>query len=324
MDAPASGLAGSSSPSLVKSPRDLARYAAFAACDSEEESDKPEIRDMASFPAHSLACPGKGEDAYCGVSFGNRYLMYGVFDGHSDKDIAYTIAESLPEDIFARIKQGCKEPDAIQSGFAAVEQKLWAQDTLGGSTALIVLVDKLGKKLFTGHVGDSRAMLVTERIASAITQDHKASNPAECARIKQKRFSEESAFIHEQTRRLAGVYRVSVPGRKHNGMWSLDMSRSLGDTAKKLHAGIGVISAEPDIAEYAIPGDAQAVILGSDGFWNGIERVDADPGSITREILTKTGSMHAVAQKLVAKAVEHGVVDDTTVIVAPITPTSLQ
>lgn len=121
-------------------------------------------------------------------------------------------------------------------------------------------------RLWTAHVGDSRAVLCRRDKAIPLTRDHKPDDPAERARIEQAGCSIDwfGAFDrHGNPVPGTGVYRVNE---------NLAMTRAIGDSLEK-----PCITAEPTVnhVERDIAGD-QFVLIASDGLWDVMD----DQGSV--------------------------------------------
>jgi len=170
------------------------------------------------------------------------------------------VLHSKDEEEQAKKKPGSKEdtatpspppapaPASIMSGGTLV-CNLKDHRVLAGCTAVVALL--VGKKLFVANAGDSRAVLMRNGVAIALSEDHKPTQERELNRIKS-----------------AGGY-VNVVGRV-NG--NLNLSRSLGDLKykqlKHLRPEEQIITAEPDVTVFDIEETDEFFILACDGIWD--------------------------------------------------------
>jgi len=106
----------------------------------------------------------------------------------------------------------------------------------------MAVIDNLKKKVWVGHVGDSKSIICLQETgkhkAKEVTIDHKPTLPMEKKRI---------LSMGGEVRLLEGdvPHRVFVKGRAFPG---LAMSRACGD----LIANSVGVSCEPDIAEFEV------------------------------------------------------------------------
>merc|ERR1712151_827455 len=89
-----------------------------------------------------------------------------------------------------------------------------------GSTACVTAVDFAAREVHVANVGDSRAMLIRNGKALALSEDHKPENPMERSRI-----------------RAAGGQVVRV-GPCHRVDGNLNLSRALGDFHLKANSAL--------------------------------------------------------------------------------------
>lgn len=114
--------------------------------------------------------------------------------------------------------------------------------SLSGTTCCAILFK--GPTLYAANVGDSRAILVTERAVTALTVDQKPEDFME-----RKRILESGGSVHRSKNSTTGVFRgperVWLPKQKVPG---LAMSRSIGDYMAHT---VGV-SADPIVTVHTI------------------------------------------------------------------------
>ena len=187
------------------------------------------------------------------------------------------------------------------------------ETSLSGSTAVTALL--LGNKIICANAGDSRGILVNEKIVknketlvpTAISRDHKPELPEEKARIEKsggavRKFSETEDDV--------GPYRV---WKKNEELPGLAMSRSIGDFVAK---SCGVI-AEPEILEFDITNESRFLVMASDGVWEFLSN-----NKVTELVAPyyKNGEISKACDKLIDEATkcwkaEDCIVDDITVII---------
>ena len=112
-----------------------------------------------------------------------------------------------------------------------------------GSTVISAFIHKARKQLITAHVGDSRAILITETESYDLTVDHKPSNPSEKERVE----------LCGGRIILYGVLRVQ-------GV--LAVTRALGDFSLRPY-----VSNTPVVNYYELRGKECFLVLASDGLW---------------------------------------------------------
>ena len=204
------------------------------------------------------------------VLIDKSFIMFGVFDGHGllGHEISNFISTSLPQSLISS-PDLLKAPLAVlKSSFHDCQHKLISNTegldcTVSGCTATIVLITN--GKLFTAHVGDSRAVIAEEiegdLQARNLTRDHKPNLPDEEERIKAaggeiKQFADD------------GPYRIFKPGETFPG---INMSRAFGDSLSQQY---GVI-AEPEFSECDLKDKDLFVLICSDGIWEFISSQEA-------------------------------------------------
>ena len=144
-----------------------------------------------------------------------------------------------------------------------------------GCTCVIIFI--IGKKLICSNVGDSRAILIKNKLENnktyqytLLSNDHKPNIPEEKERIEKMGGEVEQTYEEEgnnTTPKPSGIFRVWKKGCEYPG---LAISRSLGDKVAEL---IGVIS-DPEILEFQIDDSCKYVVSGSDGIWDYLSNQD--------------------------------------------------
>ncbi len=163
-------------------------------------------------------------------------------------------------------------------------------------------------QVFVSHVGDCRAVLSSDGIAIQLTEDHKAGNKSERARIE-----------------AAGGW---VANGRVNG--SLGVSRSFGDiqfknfdgTAKSAYGEDGVsgiwgrnqqVVSKPEFKHFVVESTFEFLILASDGLWDVFSCQEAV--NFVRKQLSTSRDLNRAASELIAKATSRGTQDNTSVII---------
>lgn len=106
-----------------------------------------------------------------------------------------------------------------------------------------IFVNKALGQVITAHVGDSRAIMVTESSSFDLTMDHKPSNPSEKERVE-----------------LLGGRIIQYGVLRVQGI--LAVTRSLGDFSLRPY-----VSNVPTVSYYEMSGDECFLVLASDGLW---------------------------------------------------------
>lgn len=112
-----------------------------------------------------------------------------------------------------------------------------------GSTAVTAFLSKARKQLITAHVGDSRAVMITESESYDLTADHKPSNPSEKERVELLG----GRIIQYGVLRVQGV---------------LAVTRALGDYSLRPY-----VSNVPVVNYYELTGKECFLVMASDGLW---------------------------------------------------------
>ncbi|RMX64564.1 hypothetical protein DD238_005544 [Peronospora effusa] len=143
--------------------------------------------------------------------------------------------------------------------------------------------------LYVANVGDCRAVLCTaDAVAVDMTTDHKASLPAEKARIEAS-----GGFVHNG--RLDGI---------------LQISRGFGDLA---HKQDGHLVVTPDVIEHLVDPFDQFLLLASDGLFDVLTSQQA-VNFVLRKLQTH-GDVQLAAQELVLKSQAYFAHDNISVVI---------
>jgi len=222
--------------------------------------------------------------------------MLAVYDGHSGNNCAYLLKQELGAEFKRSFCQDDKQVHCwINETFKMVDvricKKLRSVDDASGSTALIALVDS--QKIIIANVGDSLSLLYGKEIGLRILNDqHRVNNMRE-----KDRLLSEKAII--QNNRV-------------NGM--LAITRSFGDCRHKHENGArGSIDPVPDVFFHERTMDDELLILGSDGIFDVLRPIDVVKLIKYKLIMTK--DLDEAANFIVEKALEHGSIDNVSVII---------
>ena len=245
------------------------------------------------------------------------FLKHNIASYYSNKELYSINTNSGPPqtelDYYNILKQNSFE--IVKKSYLKADHEIKSEKIetrLSGSTAITALL--LGTKLICANVGDSRGIIVNEKlvknkdtmVATAISHDHKPELPEEKLRIESRggavrKFSESEDDI--------GPYRV---WKKNEELPGLAMSRSIGDFFAK---SVGVI-ADPEVLEFDITSETRFIVMASDGVWEFLSN------NKVCEMVTpyyKSGEINKAADKLIDESIrcwktEDVIVDDITVI----------
>uniref|UniRef100_A0A8I7B6V9 protein-serine/threonine phosphatase n=2 Tax=Hordeum vulgare subsp. vulgare TaxID=112509 RepID=A0A8I7B6V9_HORVV len=235
------------------------------------------------------------EDAYGVITHKDSQLaFYGVYDGHGGRAAVDFVSDHLGKNVVAAVLATTTteaEPPstdavmaAIRAAYLATDSELVKQGLRGGSCAATALV-KDGD-VYVANLGDCRAVMCCDGVATAVTSDHTAARDDERSRIEN-----------------SGGY-VSCGS---NGVWRvqdcLAVSRAFGDADLKRW----VIS-EPEIRRVHLTAGSEFLVLASDGLWNKVSNQEA-VDAVSRSSAT------GCCKELVDMARCRGSRDDITVMV---------
>ena len=121
---------------------------------------------------------------------------FGLFDGHSGKEVGLYLMENLHKIISQELKNNIIEnsenmKNIIKNSFEKIDKEINNQNFKNetGSTGTVLLLykdnnSKTGKSLICANVGDSRAYLINKKEIKIITKDHKCCDANEVKRIR--------------------------------------------------------------------------------------------------------------------------------------------
>jgi protein phosphatase PTC1 len=181
---------------------------------------------------------------------------FGLFDGHSGKEVGMYLMENLHKIIHQKIKEENINNEILKqiviNSFEQIDKEINLKNFKNetGSTGTILLLYKdptspSNKSFLCANVGDSKAYLITKKEMILLTKDHKCCDANEVKRIRDK----------------GGiVFRERVFG-------TLMLTRSFGDKEMKKY---GVLST-PDIYIKNVEKDDLFIVIASDGVWDVVE-----------------------------------------------------
>ena len=219
---------------------------------------------------------------------------FGLFDGHSGKEVGMYLMENLHKILHQKIKEENINNEILKqiviNSFEQIDKEINLKNFRNetGSTGTILLLYKdptspSNKSFLCANVGDSKAYLITKKEMILLTKDHKCCDANEVKRIRDK----------------GGiVFRERVFG-------TLMLTRSFGDKEMKKY---GVLST-PDIYIKNVEKDDLFIVIASDGVWDVVEE---------NEILKMTQegiSSNDFSKKIVNLAKERDTRDNSSCIV---------
>eukprot|EP00747_Dinoflagellata_sp_TGD_P167692 gnl/TRDRNA2_/TRDRNA2_192574_c0_seq1.p1 gnl/TRDRNA2_/TRDRNA2_192574_c0~~gnl/TRDRNA2_/TRDRNA2_192574_c0_seq1.p1 ORF type:complete len:491 (-),score=80.15 gnl/TRDRNA2_/TRDRNA2_192574_c0_seq1:39-1511(-) len=207
--------------------------------------------------------------------------LFAVLDGHGGSEVSSVASQYLAQLVAdvarerlahakLKAKTECKPnlEEALELALPQLDAKLragaWGIGRLlpglmhpfatVGSTACVAAVDFAHHEVIVANVGDSRAMLIRDGKAIALSEDHKPENPKERNRIQQ---------AGGRVVKVGPCYRVDG---------NLNLSRALGDFHLKANAALPPekqkVSAFADITRTPFHGGpAELLLVGCDGLF---------------------------------------------------------
>jgi protein phosphatase 2C family protein 2/3 len=271
-----------------------------------------------------------------GADFGQLALI-GVFDGHAGRECAEYASEFMIENLSTQ--DAFKQKDfgaALTKAFVQTDEEFreWAleNENISGSTAICVLFHN--RRIYVANSGDCRAVLCRKGSAVDLSSDHKPTREDERDRIelaggwidsqdvlnipKLYALGLEHTELLDEHHELIGWVTV------HKVMGALGMTRSMGDVlikSTKLAENFEscyeegfqgeLIIAEPEILTDEITAEDDFLVVACDGLWDVfssqmcVEFISAE--------LDKGTERNEVVNKLIARALELGTLDNVSV-----------
>eukprot|EP00826_Nyctotherus_ovalis_P007409 TRINITY_DN11849_c0_g1_i1.p1 TRINITY_DN11849_c0_g1~~TRINITY_DN11849_c0_g1_i1.p1 ORF type:complete len:436 (+),score=51.75 TRINITY_DN11849_c0_g1_i1:438-1745(+) len=217
-----------------------------------------------------------------------RQHLFGVADGHGEfgREVSGLIKQTFPRtsaltlDLFTSSLATMDVPNALRIAYYQTNNKLRESSFnvyTSGSTCVCLVVSN--EKLYSGNVGDSRAVICSvgsdgKVIGKPLTRDHKPNDPAEAKRII------ESGGRIAMSKGNKGLRRVDSAGnsvgplrvwKKTENTPGLAMTRAIGDLAA---SEVGIIP-DPEIFVTDLNVNDKFAIIGSDGVWESLTNQEA-------------------------------------------------
>ncbi|GLD92576.1 hypothetical protein PINS_up001135 [Pythium insidiosum] len=262
-----------------------------------------------------------------GYSSAKAVGCFGLFDGHGGDRASRYCAEHVFDRILAEREQTEDVAEAITKGVLQIDEEFCtiarrkqrlpislvpsrAQAPVGvactmtmedGSTCLVAVLSQ--GKLYVGNVGDSRAVLCTDRgKAIPMSIDQKPDRKDEKERLEAK-----GAVVTGLPRLVTQVWPLrnilDVP--RVNG--SLAMSRSIGDVSLKEW-----ITSEPEVTTRSLTRSDRFLILASDGLWDVVSNRTA------AKLAARYPDAQRAADALLQLALNRKTTDNVTVLVVDV------
>lgn len=249
--------------------------------------------------------------------------LFAVFDGHGGADVSKVVSWLLVKEMesYAQERQRDHRKVCLSEvfetclprldeklncgpfGLGRIMSPLMHPFLLMGSTGVIAAVDFTNREVITANIGDSRAMLIRNGKAIAMTEDHKPEDTIERNRI------------------LAAGGRVVKMGPCHRIDGSLNLSRAFGDFSLKANKSLPPskqkVIAVPDVTQTPFE-DEDLLVVGCDGLF---ERCSwQDVADVIHSRLSKGMSLEKAGQELLHACCatwqgEEGTDNETVVIV---------
>jgi len=213
--------------------------------------------------------------------------FFAIYDGHGGKGAVEYTAKFLHENLARTLISGEKtECESLTHAFMETDRDMKEANVSGssGTTAVTAIIRKKEghRFLFTGNVGDSRAVLVRDGQAIRLTYEHKGSDEEET-----KRIVDSGGFV--LLNRVNGI---------------LAVTRSLGDQAMKEY----VIS-EPFLSETKLEEKDTCLILACDGVWDVMTDQEA------YDVISDETDPTTMSKKILVTALKKGSTDNISVMV---------
>ena len=212
---------------------------------------------------------------------------FGIYDGHGGRQVVERVKSEL-HNIFERLLKANPEQevaDAWKKAYEEMDQIITEEKIMfSGTTAATVLLRREGdiRRLYAANAGDARIVLVRDKKGVRLTHDHKASDPAEVARIQE-----------------AGGFVIM---NRVNGM--LAVTRALGDLTMKDH-----VTCEPYVSTTSLQDGDTHLIVACDGVWDVMEDDEA------AGVVSASSSAQEAATRLLRQSLKAGSTDNISVMV---------
>lgn len=234
----------------------------------------------------------KGEDRLTIEFHDDRDVLWAIFDGHRNHDVAGHASKTIPGLVWKSPFWSTWPGEALRYALRECHEAARLEELTGGSTALLVLAT--GNHLWCCSAGDSRAVAgLRGGGVQRLSVDHTTKSPQEVARMKAGGFTLEWGL-------LGGV---------------LPMTRGLGNFDLESEG----FSCLPQVGTPLLRQEVDFVVLASDGLWDVIS--DEACCGLVREWVCELGiSATDAAERLAGHARNLGSTDDIAIIVAYFLP----
>ena len=209
----------------------------------------------------------------------NSYLFC-LFDGHGGGDVSQFLQINFYK-YFKEILPISNPEQNFTNLFNKVDEKIKDLNLLNmGSTACIIYITKENGKnvIYSANIGDTRAILFSEKNYKRLSYDHRATDPNESNRIIKN----------------GGVV---FAGRVYG---SLMLSRAFGDWELKNY---GVIS-DPHVTKTVMGEGDKFLVMATDGVWDVLDDEDIF------EMIKNTNDSKELCNHIVKTAIDKGSMDN--------------
>ncbi|CAK9069351.1 Probable protein phosphatase 2C 6 (PP2C 6) [Durusdinium trenchii] len=198
-------------------------------------------------------------------------LLFAVLDGHGGREVSALASKLLVREIEVdrrKTETSLELAEVLRQSLPRLDERLrrgsWGIGWLFpgllhpfatcGSTCVVAGIDFLRRELVVANIGDSRALLIRDGKAIALSEDHKPENPLERNRI-----------------RAAGGQVLKI-GPCHRVDGNLNLSRAFGDFNLKAASGLPAekqkVIAVPDVTRTPFQGGShELLVLACDGLF---------------------------------------------------------
>mmetsp|Transcript_8995 Transcript_8995/g.28066 ORF Transcript_8995/g.28066 Transcript_8995/m.28066 type:complete len:725 (-) Transcript_8995:21-2195(-) len=292
------------------------------------------------------------EDAFAEAPDATSTTAYfGVYDGHSGKDVASRCAAELHGRVASKLEGGADPADAVASSFLELDEDYCAAAAAGaaspdaGATALAIVLDAEKRELVAANCGDCAAVLCRDGSSLPLTTAH-APTPGSSERA---RVEAAGGWVTSETDLCVGRLHsmdledpeisASASSRVrlneiHRVCGEVAVSRALGDVDfKGWGAGnsdrrpepcfaypedhprrfsADLLVAAPEVTTVALtPGDA-FVLIATDGLWDVVEPDEAV--RVAKALLDGGATPAQACARMVDRALRLGSGDNVTVL----------
>jgi serine/threonine protein phosphatase PrpC len=203
---------------------------------------------------------GAMEDAHFCIEDENKILA-GVFDGHAGSGISDYASKNFCSIFETLLRSSGNVHEAFEAAFGQIQNDLSDQQLMGGSTAVVIYVDKATHLVYTATLGDSEANVYR------VFNEKMKSIPLSCIRDwTSQKDAKRLACYHEIPELVKQLENSPNPKALRSGLRGLgvNVSRAFGDFN---HAGTPekpLVIAKPKITVNRLQ-EGDIVVLACDG-----------------------------------------------------------